>query len=149
MSIKVNIRNTKSRYEYEFINRYTAGIQLLGSEMKSIRQGKADIKQSFCQFENGELYLINSYVEEYSYAKNYGHNERRKRKLLLNKKELIKMNKQVKEKGIAIIPYRLFITKGLAKLEIFTAKGKKIHDKRESIKKRDDKKRMERIIKYR
>ena len=150
MSAKVNIRNPKARYEYEFIDQYTAGIQLLGSEIKSIRQSKANIGQSFCQFENEELYLINSYVEEYSYAKNYGHSERRKRKLLLTKRELAKINKQVKEKGLTVIPCKLFInTKGLAKLEIFTARGKKMYDKRESIKRRDVKRGIERVLKSR
>ena len=126
MSAKVNIRNPKARHEYEFIDQYTAGIQLLGSEIKSIRLGKANIGQSFCQFESGELYLINSYVEQYSYAKNFGHDQRRKRKLLLKKRELIKINKRVKEKGLTVIPYEILInSKGLAKLEIFTARGKK------------------------
>lgn len=149
MQQHINIQNRKARFAYEILDRYTAGIVLTGTEIKSIRQSKASIAESFCEFsDKGELFVINMYVEEYIHGSHYNHNPRRSRKLLLQKKELRKLQKEVKNVGLTIVPLRLFINqKGLAKLEIALAKGKKLYDKRETIKDRDDKRHLDRVKK--
>jgi len=140
MSSKVNIKNRKASFEYQFIDKYIAGIMLLGTEIKSIRDNKASISDAHCVFIDNELFVKNLHIAEYSNGGKNNHEPKRKRKLLLNKQELSKMIGKVKEKGMAIIPIRLFINeKGIAKLEIALAKGKKIYDKRESIKEKDQK----------
>jgi len=140
MQKNVNIQNKRAKFEFEFIEKYTAGIVLAGTEIKSIRLGKASIADSFCEFQNGELFMINSHVEEYSFGTHYNHKAKSERKLLLNKKELKSLNKSVQNKGLTIVPLRLFTNeKGLAKVEIALAKGKKLYDKRETIKDRDNK----------
>lgn len=136
----MNILNKRAKFEFEFIEKYTAGIVLAGTEIKSIRLGKASIADSFCEFQNGELFMINSHVEEYSFGTHYNHKAKSERKLLLNKKELKSLHKSVQNKGLTIVPLRLFTNeKGLAKVEIALAKGKKLYDKRETIKDRDNK----------
>lgn len=145
---RINIKNRKARFNYEILDKYTAGIKLAGTEIKSIREGKAGIAESFCEFHKGELYVINMHVEEYSHATHFNHNPRSERKLLLNKRELRKLEKQVTQSGLTIIPLRLFINdRGLAKLSVGLAKGKKTHDKRETIKDRENKRRLDRIKK--
>ena len=145
---KINIRNRKARFQYEILDKYVAGIVLAGTEIKAIRQGKANIGESFCEFNNGELYVINMHIHEYSHATHFNHDPRSQRKLLLNKNELRSLKKGVKNTGLTIIPLRLFINKrGLAKLEIGLCKGKKLHDKRQTIREREDKRRMVRIKK--
>jgi len=140
MSSKVNIKNRKASFEYQFIDKYIAGIMLLGTEIKSIRDNKASISDAHCIFIDNELFVKNLHIAEYSNGGKNNHEPKRQRKLLLNKQELSKMIGKVKEKGMAIIPIRLFINeKGIAKLEIALAKGKKIYDKRESIKEKDQK----------
>ncbi len=140
MSSKINIKNRKASFEYQFIDKYVAGIMLLGTEIKSIRNNKANISDSHCVFIDNELFVKNLHIAEYSNGRHNNHEPKRQRKLLLNKQELSKMIGKVKEKGMAIIPIRLFINeKGKAKLEIALAKGKKIYDKRESIKEKDQK----------
>lgn len=140
MQKSINILNKRAKFEFEFIEKYSAGIVLAGTEIKSIRLGKASIADSFCEFQNGELFMINSHVEEYSFGTHYNHKAKSERKLLLNKKELKSLNKSVKNKGLTIVPLRLFTNeKGLAKVEIALAKGKKLYDKRETIKDRDNK----------
>lgn len=140
MQKSINILNKRAKFEFEFIEKYTAGIVLGGTEIKSIRLGKASIADSFCEFQNGELFMINSHVEEYSFGTHFNHKAKSERKLLLNKKELKSLNKSVQNKGLTIVPLRLFTNeKGLAKVEIALAKGKKIYDKRETIKDRDNK----------
>ena len=140
MSSKVNIKNRKASFEYQFIDKYVAGIMLLGTEIKSIRNNKANISDAHCVFIDNELFVKNLHIAEYSNGGQNNHGPKRQRKLLLNKQELSKMIGKVKEKGMAIIPIRLFINeKGKAKLEITLAKGKKIYDKRESIKEKDQK----------
>jgi SsrA-binding protein len=125
-----------------------AGIQLAGTEIKAIRQGKASIAESFCEFQNHELFVINMHVEEYSHATHFNHNPKSERKLLLQKRELRKLEKEVKNSGLTIIPLRLFINdRGLAKIQITLAKGKKIYDKRETIKNRESKRKLDRIKK--
>lgn len=144
----INIKNRKAKFQYEVLEKFIAGIKLAGTEIKSIRAGKAGIAESFCEFHNGELFVINMHVEEYSHATHFNHTPKSERKLLLNKKELRKLEKQVTSSGLTIIPLRLFINdRGFAKLSIALCKGKKIHDKRETIKDRDSKRRLDRIKK--
>ena len=138
MSSKVNIKNRKASFEYQFIDKYVAGIMLLGTEIKSIRNNQANISDAHCVFMEEELFVKNLHIAEYSHGGKNNHEPKRARKLLLNRQELNKMIGKVKEKGMSIIPIRLFVNdKGKAKLEITLAKGKKIYDKRESIKEKD------------
>ncbi|MCL4132079.1 UNVERIFIED_CONTAM: hypothetical protein GTU68_046653 [Idotea baltica] len=149
MQPKINIRNKKARFEYEILDTYVAGIQLTGTEIKSIRASKARITESFCEFnDKGELFAINMYIEEYINGNVYNHKPKSERRLLLNKRELKKLQKEVQNVGLTIIPLKLFMTdKGWAKLEIGLAKGKKLYDKRETIKDRDSKRNLDRIKK--
>ena len=149
MQKSINIKNKKAKFEYELLDKYTAGIVLTGTEIKSIRSSKASIAESFCEFnDKGELFVVNMYIEEYMYGTHYNHKPRSTRKLLLNKRELKKLEKEVKNTGLTIIPLRLFINeKGLAKLDIALAKGKKLYDKRDAIKDRDVKRNLDRIKK--
>ncbi|QSS97189.1 SsrA-binding protein SmpB [Psychroflexus sp. ALD_RP9] len=145
----VNIKNKKAKFQYEILDKYTAGIVLAGTEIKAIREGKANIAESFCEFnEKGELFVINMDIQEYSHATHFNHQPKSERKLLLNKQELRKLNKQVKNTGLTIIPLRMFLNdRGYAKLQIALAKGKKLYDKRETIKDRDTKRKLDRIKK--
>ena len=149
MKKSINILNKKARFSYELLDTYTAGIVLSGTEIKSIRSSKASISESFCEFnELGELFVINMTIQEYDYGNNFNHKPKGSRKLLLNKKELKKLEKEVKNTGLTIIPTKLFISdKGFAKLQINLAKGKKIFDKRETIKERENKRNLDRIKK--
>ncbi len=149
MQKNINILNKKARFAYEILDKYTAGIVLTGTEIKSIRSSKASIAESFCEFnDKGELFVINMTIEEYKFGTYYNHKPKAERKLLLNKRELKSLNKDVETKGMAIIPLRLFINEnGYAKLDIALAKGKKLHDKRETIKDRDNKRNLDRIKK--
>lgn len=149
MQKKINIQNKKAFFEYEILDTYIAGLQLGGTEIKSIRESKARITESFCEFnEDGELFVINMYVEEYKQGSYYNHLPKSARKLLLEKKELKKLYKEVQNVGLTIVPLKLFITdKGWAKLQIALVKGKKLHDKRETIKDRDSKRDLDRIKK--
>ena len=145
----INIKNKKAKFEYEFLDTYVAGIVLAGTEIKSIRESKARITESFCEFnDKGELFAINMFIEEYLYGHAYNHSPKSERKLLLNKQELRKLQKEVQNVGLTIIPLKLFLTdKGWAKLEIGLAKGKKLYDKRDTIKDRDNKRNLDRIKK--
>lgn len=149
MQKKVNILNKKARFQYEILDKYSAGIVLTGTEIKSIRDSKASIAESFCEFnEKGELFVINMTIQEYVYGNYYNHAPKAERKLLLNKKELKKLEKEVTNSGLTIIPLRLFLNeKGFAKLDIALAKGKKLYDKRETMKDRDNKRDLARIKK--
>ena len=149
MKKSVNILNKKARFSYDLLDSYTAGIVLSGTEIKSIRASKASIAESFCEFnDHGELFVINMTVQEYDYGNHFNHKPKAQRKLLLNKKELKKLEKEVKNTGLTIVPVKLFINdKGFAKLNIALAKGKKLLDKRESIKDRDNKRNLDRIKK--
>ena len=146
---KINIQNKKARFEYEILKKYIAGIQLTGTEIKSIRESNARITESFCEFNNrGELFVVNMYVKEYLYGHHFNHKTNGERRLLLNKKELRSLKKQVVTKGNTIVPLRLFLNEnGWAKLEIALAKGKKIYDKRAHIKDRDSERNLARIKK--
>ena len=146
MSSNINIKNRKASFEYQFIATFVAGISLVGTEIKSIRNNQANISDAYCVFMDEELYVKNLHIAEYPNGGYANHEPKRDRKLLLNKQELHKMLGKVKEKGNAVIPIRLFINEsGKAKLEIALAKGKKIYDKRESIKENDQKRDMDRI----
>jgi len=149
MQKKINIKNKKARFEYEILDKYIAGIQLTGTEIKSIRESKARITESFCEFnEQGELFVINMFIEEYIYGHSYNHKPKSERKLLLNKNELKKLQKEVQNVGLTIVPLKLFLTdKGWAKLSIALCKGKKNYDKRESIKDRENKINLSRLKK--
>ena len=143
-----NILNKRARFDYEVIETYTAGIVLTGTEIKSIRLGKAQIAESFCEFNNGELFAINTYIEEYAFGNQFNHKSRSERKLLLNKRELKTLARNVESKGLTIVPLRLFTNeKGLAKLEIALCRGKKTYDKRESLKEQYTKRDLARIKK--
>ena len=149
MQKKINIQNKKARFEYEILDKYVAGIQLTGTEIKSIRQSKARITESFCEFnDRGESFIVNMYIQEYLYGHHFNHNPKSERRLLLNKRELRSLKKDVEAKGNTIVPLKLFINdRGFAKLEIALAKGKQTHDKRNVIKDRDNKRDLARIKK--
>ena len=149
MNKKINIINKKAKFEYTLMDQFSAGIVLTGTEIKSIRANKASISESFCEFnDSGELFIINMFIDEYSFGNQFNHKTRNQRKLLLKKKELNKLYKQVKNTGLTIIPLKVFINeKGYAKLLISLAKGKKIYDKRQSIKNRENKIQLDRIKK--
>ncbi|QWX85679.1 SsrA-binding protein SmpB [Cellulophaga sp. HaHaR_3_176] len=149
MQKNINIKNKRARFDFELLDTYMAGLVLSGTEIKSIRLGKASISESFCEFnEQGELFIINMQVDEYSHGSHYNHAPKAARKLLLNRKELNKLEKEVKNTGLTIVPLNLFINdRGFAKINISLAKGKKLFDKRESIKDRDNKKSLDRIKK--
>lgn len=144
----INILNKKAKFDFEIIDTYTAGIVLTGTEIKSIRLGKAQIAESFCEFNNSELFAINTYIEEYAFGNQFNHKSRSERKLLLNRRELKKLERDVQVKGLTIIPLKLFTNeKGMAKLEIGLCRGKKTYDKRESLKEQDTKRDIDRIKK--
>lgn len=149
MQKKINIQNKKARFEFEILDQYTAGMVLTGTEIKSIRESKASIAESFCEFnDQGKLFAVNMYIEEYLFGTHYNHKPRSTRKLLLNKKELRKLNNQVKNVGLTIVPLKLFITdKGYAKMIIALARGKKLYDKRDTLKDRDNKRNLDRVKK--
>ena len=149
MKSKINITNKKAKFEYEILDKYNAGIVLTGSEIKSIRLGKASIAESFCEFNDSvELFLVNMTIENYSFSSIFNQSPKSNRKLLLNKKELLKLNKSVKNSGLTIIPLKLYLSdKGLAKIEVALAKGKKLYDKRQTMIDRDNKRNLDRIKK--
>ena len=165
MQKNINIKNKRARFEYELLDKYTAGIVLAGTEIKSIREGRASISESFCEFnDRGELFVINMQIDEYSHASHFNHKPKAERKLLLNKQELKKLSKEIKTSGLTIVPLSLFLNeRGLAKMQISLAKGKKLYskakleigvcrgkklyDKRDSIKDRDNKRNLDRIKK--
>ncbi|WP_289755440.1 SsrA-binding protein SmpB [Muribaculum intestinale] len=146
-SKEINIKNRRATYDYAITETFTAGIVLTGTEIKSLRQGKASLVDTFCLVDNGEVWVKNMYIAEYFYGTYNNHTERRDRKLLLNRKEIARMEKSGKETGFTIVPLRLFINeRGLAKLVVGIARGKKEYDKRQSIKEREDKRDMARMM---
>jgi SsrA-binding protein len=148
MASDLNIKNKKAYFEYHILEEFVAGIKLLGTEIKSIREGKANINDAFCAFLNNQLYVRNMHIAEYSHGSFYNHEAKRDRVLLLNKKELGKLKAKSEEKGFTIIPLKIFISdRGFAKLVIGLAQGKKLFDKRESIKERDTKIELQRVLK--
>ncbi len=144
----VNIKNRRATFDFDIVETYTAGIVLTGTEIKSIRLGKAGLTDAFSYENNGEIWIKNMYVGEYFYGSYNNHSSRRDRKLLLNKKEIREIGKASKDSGFSIVPLKVFISdKGLAKVVIALAKGKKEYDKRQSIKEREDKREMDRMFK--
>lgn len=149
MQNNINIKNKKASFNYELVEKFIAGIKLAGTEIKSIRLGKASLVDAYCIFINGELFVRGLNITEYAFGTHYNHDPRQDRKLLLKKRELKKLDRKATEKGFTIIATRLFINeRGLAKLEISLAKGKQEFDKRQVIKKKDLKREMDRIRKF-
>jgi len=145
----VNIKNRRATFDYLILERYTAGIQLYGTEIKSIRESKASLADSYCQFAGTELWVKQMHIAEYKFGSYSNHDVRRDRKLLLTRRELRKLLRQTKETGKSIIPLRMYINeKGLAKLEIALCQGKHAYDKRQSIRERDDKRELDRLMKH-
>ncbi|HLP54514.1 MAG TPA: SsrA-binding protein SmpB [Fluviicola sp.] len=147
---EVNIRNKRARFEYHIEDTFTSGMVLGGTEIKSIRNGKASILEAYCVVVNGEVFIRNMHITPYENGSFYNHQPRSDRKLLLTAKEIKKLEKFVQTKGNTIVPLRLFLSeKGWAKLEIACAQGKKLHDKRQDLKEKDDKREMARVMKPR
>lgn len=147
-SNNINIKNKRAEFDYLVIDKYTAGIVLTGTEIKSIRNGKAGLVDTFCYIHNGEIWVKNMYIAEYDFGSFNNHVSRRDRKLLLNKKEIFNLQNETKSPGFTIVPLRLFINeKGLAKMVIALCRGKKEYDKRATIKEKDDRREMDRAIK--
>ena len=148
MSNKISIKNSKAKFEFTFIDTYVAGIQLTGTEIKSIRNNKASIVEAYCVVQKGEIFIRNMYIQEYENRGFVNHEARRDRKLLLNATEINKIERKIKTKGFALVPYKLFLTeRGWAKLEISLAQGKKLYDKREDLKDKDAKREIDRVAK--
>lgn len=142
------IINRKAKFEYQLIQGFEAGIMLQGTEVKSLRNGDANMNDAYCLFRNSELFIRNLFIGEYSHGNVNNHETRRERKLLLKRSELTKLEKRVTEKGLTIVPYRIFFSeRGYAKIEVFLAQGKKSYDKRESIKQKDIKRDLDRRMK--
>lgn len=145
-SNEINIKNKQAHFQYELIDKFVAGIVLKGTEIKSIREGKVNLQDGYCYMNNGELFAKGINISPYEQGTHYNHEAARERKLLIKRSELRKLDGKVEEKGFTLVPIRLFINeRGLAKLEIALARGKKLHDKRESIKDRDVKRELARI----
>lgn len=146
---KINIQNKRARFEYEFLEKFISGIQLTGTEIKSIRESRARITESFCEFdEKGSLFVVNMQIEPYRFGGRFNHQPKAPRRLLLTKRELKKLHKEIKTKGLTIVPLKLFMTeKGWAKLEIALCRGKKLYDKRQQLKEKDIKRNIERSAK--
>ena len=143
-----NIQNKRARFEYNILDKYVAGLQLGGTEIKSIRNSKVNLSDSFCSFKDNELYIIGMHIDEYEFGNYANHPPKRERKLLLNRHELDKIRKKIVDSGLTVIPLCLFINdKGWAKIQIAVAKGKKLHDKRKTIKDRDIQRDIDRAIK--
>lgn len=142
-SKNVHIKNRKASFDYQFLDKYIAGLVLTGTEIKSVRQSQVVLGDSFCFFKDGELWVKQMHIAQYENGNHYNHEPTRERKLLLNRKELRKIEKKLAEKGLSIVPTRMFINdRGLAKLEVAVAKGKKLYDKRESMKEKDSKREL-------
>lgn len=145
---QINIKNKKARFDYEISDTYVAGLVLTGTEIKSIREGKASLVDTYCLVENGEIWVKGMNISEYSYGSYNNHVARRDRKLLLNKKEITKLSKSSEDAGFTIVPLRVFINeRGLAKMQIGLGRGKKQYDKRQSIREREDKRSIDRMFK--
>jgi SsrA-binding protein len=145
---KIHIRNKKASFEYEFLEKYVTGIQLVGTEIKSIREGKANLTDAYCSFRNHELWIQGMHIAEYGWGTCNNHVPRRERKLLLTRRELNKLERKSQDKGLTIIAIQMFLNeKGYAKLEIALARGKKMYDKRQDIKQKDAKRELDRLKK--
>lgn len=147
-SNSVSISNKKARFEFELLEFFTAGIQLLGTEIKSLREGNANLAEAFCYVQQSQVWLTGMFIAEYSYGSYNNHEPKRIRKLLLNKREIDKLESALQDIGVTIVPLKLFInSKGWAKIEIALARGKKLHDKRHDLKQKDDQRQIDRALK--
>lgn len=147
--IMVEIQNRKAKFDYEIIDTMEAGMVLTGTEIKSLRAGKANLKDSYAIVRNGEIFLLNMHISEYDHGNIFNHNETRTRKLLLHKKEILKLNDKVRIEGFSLVPLKVYIKGNYAKVLLGIGKGKKLYDKRESMKERDMKREMDKALKYR
>lgn len=142
----INIRNRQAGFQFELLDKYVAGLVLRGTEIKSIREAKVNLQDGYCYFNNRELYVKGVTIDQYTQGTHYNHEAQRERKLLLKRTELVKLEKRVEEKGLTLIPLRLFINeRGYAKMEIALGRGKKLHDKRNAIKDRDAKRELDKL----
>jgi len=148
MDKKIVSTNRKAFHDYTIFEKYTAGIVLTGTEIKSVRNGAINLKDSFCRIEDNEIFLYNCHISPYEQGNRYNHKAERTRKLLLTKKEILKMHSKIKKDGYTIVPLEVFITAGFAKVEIGLAKGKKLYDKRETLAKKDQQREIDRKMKY-
>ncbi len=147
--IKIICKNRKAHFNFEIDDTLEAGIALLGSEVKSLRQGRANLSDSYAKFRDGELFLVDAHISPYDYANRENHDPLRERKLLLHKRELKKLHGKVTERGFSLVPLKLYFKRGKVKVDLALAKGKKSFDKREAIKKKEQRREMERLAKYR
>ena len=147
--MKIISQNKKARHDYFIEDTYEAGIKLMGSEIKSIRQGKVNLSDSYVTFRDGEAFILNMHISKYDYSNRFNHDETRTRKILLHKNEILKLFGKTREQGYAVIPLKVYLKEGLAKVEIGLAKGKKDYDKRQTLKEKDAQKRMDKILKHR
>ena len=148
MERQIISKNKKAYFDFHIFDKYEAGIVLTGTEIKSIRKNAVNLKDSFVRIENNEVFLYNCHISPFEHGNRYNHDPLRTRKLLLSKKEILKIDSKVKKDGYTVIPLEIFIFKGFAKVEIALAKGKKLHDKREDIAKKDQKREIDRLMKY-
>jgi len=147
--IKVIADNRKARHDYHIEETFEAGMVLTGTEVKSLRAGRANLRDSYAAVENGELFLYNMHISPYTHGNMFNHDPKRTRKLLMHKREIMRLLGQTQEKGYTLVPLRVYFRRGIAKLELALARGKKLYDKREAIAKRDERRRIERILKER
>jgi len=147
--IKIICKNRKARFNFEVEDTFEVGISLMGSEVKSLRSGKANLSDSYAKFRDGELFLVDAHISPYDQASRENHEPLRPRKLLLHKRELKKLVGKVTERGFSLIPLKLYFKRGKVKVELALARGKKAYDKREAIKKKDERRELERMVKYR
>lgn len=147
MDRKIVTTNRKAFHDYNIFEKFVAGIVLTGTEIKSVRNNAVNLKDSFCKIDDGELFLYNCHISHYDNGNRYNHEEKRTRKLLLTKKEILKISQKIKKDGYTVIPLEVFFVKGLAKVEIGLAKGKKLYDKREDMVKKEQKRDIERLTK--
>ncbi|MDG1848881.1 MAG: SsrA-binding protein SmpB [Flavobacteriales bacterium] len=144
----ISISNRKARFEYELLEVFTAGLQLQGTEIKSLREGNANLAEAYCYVQGSEVWVTGMYIAEYSYGSYMNHEPKRVRKLLLNKKEIAKIESSLQDVGVTLVPLKLYINaKGWAKIEISLGRGKKLHDKRQDLKQKDDQRQMDRALK--
>lgn len=147
--MKVITQNRRARHDYEIIDTFEAGLVLEGSEVKSLRDGQANLKDSFAQIRDGEAWLVGAYIAPYSFSRGGGHEPERSRKLLLHRREIDKIGGQLAEKGLTLVPLRMYFKEGVAKVELGLGRGKRAYDKRQSIKEREEKREMDRAIRRR
>ena len=147
--MKVITQNRRARHDYEILDTFEAGLVLEGSEVKSLRDGQANLKDSFAQIRDGEAWLVGAYIAPYSFSRGGGHDPERSRKLLLHRREIDRIGGQLAEKGLTLVPLRMYFKEGVAKVELGLGRGKRAYDKRQSIKEREEKREMDRAIRRR